>query len=51
MDLCRNTMNYINTYKSIDAIEIKLHFINKKLQKYAYRQNGNKLARALVAYL
>jgi hypothetical protein len=30
LDLCRNTMKYINTHKSRDVVEIKLHFINKK---------------------
>ena len=29
-DLCRNTMKYINTHKHRDAVEIILHFINKK---------------------
>jgi hypothetical protein len=51
LDLCRNTMKYMNTHKRRDAAEIRLHFINKKSLKYAYRQNGNKLAMALVAYL
>ena len=50
-DLCRNTMKYRNTHKRRDAAEIRLHFINNKWLKYAYRQNVNKLARALVAYL
>jgi hypothetical protein len=50
-DLCRNTMKYRNTHKRRDAAEIRLHFINNKRLKNAYRQNGNKLARALVAYL
>jgi len=50
-DLCRNTMKYRNTHKRRDAAEIRLHFINNKWLKYAYRQNRNKLARALVAYL
>ena len=30
-------------------MEITLHFINIKELKFAYRQNGNKLARVLVA--
>jgi hypothetical protein len=29
-DLCRNTMKYGNTHKCRDAVEIRLHFINKK---------------------
>jgi hypothetical protein len=44
-------MTYINTHKHRDAVEIRLRFINNKPLIYAYRQNGNKLARALVAYL
>ena len=50
-DLCKNTLKYINRNKHRDAAEIKVHFINIKSLKYAYRHNGNKLARALVAYL
>jgi hypothetical protein len=50
-DLCRNTMKYINTHKRRDAVEIRLHFINNKSLKYAYRHNGSKLARVLEAYL
>jgi hypothetical protein len=30
LDLCRNTMKYINTHKHRDAVEIRLHFINNK---------------------
>jgi hypothetical protein len=44
----KNTDININTR---DAAEIKLHFINIKELKYAYIQNGNKLARVMVAYL
>ena len=51
LDLCRNTMKDRNRHNHRDATEIRLHFINNKWLKYAYRQNGNKLARALVAYL
>ena len=50
-DLCRNTTEYINNHKYKDAAEITLHFINIEELRFAYRQNGNKLARALVAYL
>jgi hypothetical protein len=50
-NLCRNTMKYKNTHKHKDASKIRLYFINNKSLKYAYRQNGNKLARALVSYL
>ena len=32
-------------------MEIKIHFIHIKELNFAYRQNGNKLARATVAYL
>jgi hypothetical protein len=34
-------MKYINTHKRRDAVEIRLHFINNKLLKNAYRQNGS----------
>ena len=40
---------YNHKYK--DAVKITLHFINIKELKFVYRQNGNKLARVLVAYL
>ena len=50
-DLCRNATEYIYNHKYKDAVEITLHFINIKELKFSYRQNGNKLARALVAYL
>ena len=32
-------------------MELTLHFINIKQLKFVYKENGNKLARALVAYL
>ena len=51
MDLCKNAIKYRNRHKHKDAVEIILHFINIKKLKYVYRQNGNKLARAMVAYL
>jgi len=51
LDLCKNTMKYRNIHKHRDAAEIRLHFINNKWLKYAYRQNGNKIAQALVVYL
>jgi hypothetical protein len=51
LNLCRNATEYTNNHKYKDAAEITLHFINIKELKFVYRQNGNKLARALVAYL
>ena len=50
-DLWRNATKYTCNHKYKDAVEITLHFINIKELKFAYRQNGNKIARALVAYL
>ena len=50
-DLCRNVTEYTNNHKNKYAMEITLHFINIKELKLVYRQNGNKLARVLVAYL
>jgi hypothetical protein len=44
-------MKYRNTHKCRDAAEIRLYFIDNKSLKNAYRQNVNKLAKALVAYL
>ena len=32
-------------------MEIRLHFINIKSQKYLYKHDGNKIARVLVASL
>ena len=46
-----NTREYTYNHKYKDAAEITLHFINIKELKFSYRRNGNKLARALVAYL
>ena len=50
-DLCRNATEYTYNHKYKYAVEISLHFINIKELKFAYRQNGNKLVGALVAYL
>lgn len=50
-DLNRNAKNYRYNHKYKDAVEITLHFINIKELKYAYKQNGIKLARVMVAYL
>ena len=50
-DLCSNEKKYTYNHKYENAAEITLHFISIKELKFAYRQNGNKLARALVAYL
>ena len=50
-DLCRNTTEYTYNLKYKYATEITLHFINIKELKFSYKQNGNKLARAIVAYL
>jgi hypothetical protein len=50
-DLCRKATEYTNNHEYKDATEITLHFINIKELKFVYRQNRNKLARALVAYL
>ena len=51
MDLCRNINKYTYNHKYKYASEITLYFINIKELKFSDRQNGNKLARALVAYL
>ena len=50
-DLCSNAIEYTYNNKYKNAVEITLHFINIKELKFSYRQNGNKLARALVDYL
>ena len=50
-DLCRNAIEYTYNHKYKNVEEITLHFINIKELKSVYRHNGNKLARALVAYL
>ena len=51
LDLCRNATEYTKNHKNKDAVEITIHFINIKELKLVYRQDGNKLARVLVAYL
>jgi hypothetical protein len=51
LNLCRNATEYTNNHEYKDASEITLHFINIKELKFVYRQNRNKPARALVAYL
>ena len=50
-NLCRNATEYTYNHKNKYAEEITLHFINIKELKFSYKQNGNKLARALVSYL
>jgi hypothetical protein len=50
-NLCRNATEYTNNHEYKDAAEVTLHLINIKALKFVYRQNGNELARALVAYL
>ena len=50
-DFCRNAIEYTYNYRYKDAVEITLHFINIKEMKFSYKQNGNKLSGALVAYL
>jgi len=50
-NLCMNTKKYRYKHKHKVATKIRLHFINIKELKYAYIQNGNKLAQAMVAYL
>jgi hypothetical protein len=49
--LCRNAIEYKNNHEYKDEMEITLHFINIKELKFVYRQNRNKLAKALVTYL
>jgi len=51
MNLNRKATNYRYNHKYRDVAKIVLHFINRKILNYAYKQNGNKLARAMVAYL
>ena len=48
-NLNKNTKKYRYNQKYKIAIEITLHFINIKELKFSYKQNGNKLARVLVA--
>ena len=50
-DLCRNATKYRNNHKHRNIVEIRLHFINIKSQKYAYKHIRNKIARVLVANL
>ena len=52
-NLNMNITTYRYNHKHRDATEKnkKLHFINRKILNYAYKQNGNKIARAMVAYL
>ena len=50
-DLCRNTIEYINNHKNRNTAEIRLHFINIKSHKYAYKHDGNTIAKVLVANL
>ena len=50
-NLNKNTTNYTYNHKYRDATERTLHFINIIILKYAYKQNKNKLDRAMVAYL
>jgi hypothetical protein len=47
----RNETEYTINHEYKNAMEITLHFINIKELKFVYRQNINKQARALVAYL
>ena len=51
LDLNRNTTNYRDNHKHRDAMEIILHFINVKYLNMLTNRNGNKLVRAMVAYL
>ena len=51
LDLCRSEIKYRNKSKNRDVAEIKYHLIDIKWLKYAYRQNGHKRARVMVAYL
>jgi len=50
-DLCRNATKKKYKHKHRVEEEIKLHIINIKELKYAYIQNGSKLAWTMVAYL
>ena len=49
--LCRNATEYRNNHKHRNKTEIRLHFIDIKSQKYAYKHDGNKIARVLVENL
>jgi len=44
-------MKYKYKSKHRDIVKTKLQFINNKVLKIVYMQNGNKLAQAMVAYL
>ena len=50
-DLKRNTKNYRDNHKDRYAMEIILHFNNLKYSNMLTNKNGNKPARAMVAYL
>ena len=50
-DLYRNATEYINNHKHRNIMEIRLHFITIKSQKYVYKHDGNKIARVLVVNL
>ena len=49
--LNKNTTNYRDNHIHKDAAEIMLHFVNGKYRNTLTTRNGNKLARAMVAYL
>jgi len=51
MDLNRNTTNNRDNHKCIDVVEIIFHFITVKHINMLTNRNGNKPARAMVAYL
>ena len=46
-----NATKYTYSYKYKNVAEMTVNFVNIKELKFIYRHNGNKLARALVAYL
>ena len=50
-DLNRNATKYRDNHIHKDAAEIILHFINGKYRNMLTTINGNKPARAMVAYL
>lgn len=49
--LCNIKMKYRFKHKHKATMEIELQFIDNKTLKIVYIQNGNKLAKAMVAYL
>jgi len=51
LDLNRNATNYRHNHEYKDAAKIILHFINVKCLNMLINKNGNKAARAMVAYL